>query len=277
MSSATELDQGFRSINSSSTGATQQPPARLEIRGLAKHFGGVRVFSDVSFEAPAGQITALVGPNGAGKTTLINIVCGVISPGAGDILKDGSRLLGLPPHAIAARGIARTFQDVRVFPTLTVEENVLVALPAQPGDSVWRLFRPGWREAERRNREIAMDFLARVGLADVMHRPAEDIPFGSQKLLGLARAIATGADTLLLDESTTGLEVNRIPLAMQLFRDLRASGKTLLLIEHNMDVVADVADHVVVLHGTVIALGTAARVLGDQRVIREYLGRLYDA
>jgi ABC-type branched-subunit amino acid transport system ATPase component len=116
-----------------------------------------------------------------------------------------------------------------------------------------------------------------VGLADAANRAAEEIPFGSQKLLGVARAIATGADTLLLDESTTGLEVSRVPLAMQVFRDLREAGKTLLLIEHNMDVVADIADQVVVLHGTVIAVGSAQHVLRDARVIREYLGRLYDA
>jgi ABC-type branched-subunit amino acid transport system ATPase component len=251
--------------------------ARLEIHGLAKHFGGVRVFSDVSFATPRGRITALVGPNGAGKSTLINLVCGVLAPDAGAIVKDGQSLLGLTPQAVAQRGIVRTFQDVRVFPTLSVLENVLVALPDQPGERVGKLFRPGWRAAERRNHDLAMDVLARVGLADVAQRAAEAIPFGSQKLLGVARAVATGADTLLLDESTTGLEVSRIPLAMQVFRDLRDSGKTLLLIEHNMDVVADIADQVVVLHGTVIAVGSAQHVLRDERVIREYLGRLYDA
>jgi ABC-type branched-subunit amino acid transport system ATPase component len=252
-------------------------PPRLEIRGLAKHFGGVHVFSDVSFQAPTAQITALVGPNGAGKSTLINLISGVLRPDAGDILKDGRSLLGVPPHAMAARGLARTFQDVRVFATLSVLENVLVALPDQPGDSVRRLFGRLWRSAEQKNRRTAMDLLAQVGLDDVASKAAEDIPFGSQKLLGVVRAIATGADTLLLDESTTGLEVSRIPLAMQLFRDLRAAGKTLLLVEHNMDVVADIADHVVVLYGSVIAAGSADRVLRDERVIREYLGRLYDA
>jgi ABC-type branched-subunit amino acid transport system ATPase component len=251
--------------------------ARLEMQGLAKHFGGVRVFSDVSFDAPRGRITALVGPNGAGKSTLINLVCGVLTPDAGSIARDGQSLLGLTPQAVARRGVARTFQDVRVFPTLSVLDNVLAALPDQPGESAWKLLRPGWRATERRNRDLAMDVLGRVGLADVAPRAAEDIPFGSQKLLGVARAIATGADTLLLDESTTGLEVSRIPLAMQVFRDLREAGKTLLLIEHNMDVVADIADQVVVLHGTVIARGSAQHVLRDARVIREYLGRLYDA
>jgi ABC-type branched-subunit amino acid transport system ATPase component len=266
----------FATESQPSVAGAQTEAARLEIRGLEKHFGGVRVFSDVSFQAPRGGITALVGPNGAGKSTLINLVCGVLSPDAGSIVKDGQSLLGLRPQAVAGRGVARTFQDVRVFPTLSVLENVLVALPDQAGESVFKLFRPGWRSAERRNREVAMEVLARVGLADVAHRPAESIPFGSQKLLGLARAVATGADTLLLDESTTGLEVSRIPLAMQAFRDLREAGKTLLLIEHNMDVVADIADQVVVLHGTVIAVGTAQHVLRDERVIREYLGRLYD-
>jgi ABC-type branched-subunit amino acid transport system ATPase component len=267
----------FATDSQPSVVAAQTESPRLEIRGLEKHFGGVRVFSDVSFQAPTGRITALVGPNGAGKTTLINLVCGVLSTDTGAIVKDGQSLLGLAPQAVAQRGIARTFQDVRVFPTLSVLENVLVAVPDQPGESVFKLVGSGWRSAERRNHELAMDVLARFGLTDVAQRPAEAIPFGSQKLLGVARAVATGADTLLLDESTTGLEVSRIPLVMQAFRDLRDAGKTLLLIEHNMDVVADIADQVVVLHGTVIAVGSAQHVLRDERVIREYLGRLYDA
>ena len=271
MSFATELG------STSSASGSSAAPARLEVRGLAKQFGGVRVFSDVSFQALAGRISALVGPNGAGKSTLINLACGVLNPDAGDVLKDGTSLLGLSPHARAARGVARTFQDVRVFPTLSVLENVLVAFPSQPGDRVWRLFRRGWQAAEQHNRAAALDLLSRLGLDAVADKAAEDVPFGSQKLLVVARAVATGADTLLLDESTTGLEVSRIPLAINLFRELRAAGKTLLLIEHNMDVVADVADHVVVLHGTVIATGSPERVLRDERVIREYLGRLYDA
>lgn len=249
----------------------------LEVVGLAKRFGGVQVFSDVSFQAPAGRITALVGPNGAGKSTFINLVCGVFPSDSGEIRKGGAPLKGLRPHQLAGRGIARTFQDVRVFPTMTVLENVMVAMPRQPGDNPWRVLGRGWGGAERRNHEHAMALLGRVGLTDVADRPAEDVPFGSQKLLGVARAVATGADTLLLDESTTGLELSRIPLASGLFRELRDEGKTLLVIEHNMDVVADVADHVVVLHGTVIASGSADEVLRDQRVIREYLGRLYDA
>lgn len=251
--------------------------AGLDVQGLAKRFGGVQVFSDVSFQAPAGRITALVGPNGAGKSTFINLVCGVFPADEGEIRKDGLRLNGLRPHQVVSRGVGRTFQDVQVFPTMTVLENVMVAMPRQPGDAPWKVFGRGWVRAERENRDFALALLARMGLEDVMDRPAEEVPFGSQKLLGVARAVATGADTLLLDESTTGLELSRVPVATKFFRELRAEGKTLLLIEHNMDVVADVADHVVVLHGTVIASGAADQVLRDEGVIREYLGRLYDA
>jgi len=250
---------------------------KLEYRNLAKHFDGLHVFADVTFEVPAGGITALIGPNGAGKSTLINMTCGVFAPDSGTIVKDGRDLHGLrAPRALAA-SLARTFQNVRVFPTLTVLENVLVAFPDQPGDDPWRLFAPAARAAEERHRATALQLLERLGLGADAHRRADAIPFGSQKLLALARVTATGADTLLLDETTTGLEISRLPLVLEFLRVLRSEGRTILLVEHNMDVVTDLADVVVVLHGTVIAQGTPQHVLHDEQVIREYLGRIYHA
>jgi ABC-type branched-subunit amino acid transport system ATPase component len=249
---------------------------KLEYRNLGKHFDGLQVFRDVTFAVPAGEITALIGPNGAGKSTLINMTCGVFAQDAGTIAKDGSELRRRPASQALTASLARTFQNVRVFSTLSVLENVMVAFPKQPGDAPWRIFGK-WREAEERNRAQAMRLLESVSLSGDAERRADAIPFGSQKLLALVRATATGADTLLLDETTTGLEMSRVPLVLHFLRELRAAGRTVLLVEHNMDVVTDVADSVVVLHGTVIAQGTPQHVLHDEAVIRDYLGRIYRA
>jgi len=249
----------------------------LEIQGLAKHFGGVVVFTEVSFQAAPGQITALIGPNGAGKSTLVNIVCGVLEQDAGTVIKDGRDLRGLKPARAVAAGLARTFQDVRIFPTMTLLENVMVAFPNQPGDRILNVLGSGWQATERRNHMQAMGLLEELGLAPNARVEAEQTPFGDQKLAGLARAVATGAGTLLLDEPASGVETARLPLLMNALKKLRDQGKTVLLIDHNVEVVADVADVVVVLQGTVIASGETKSVLQDERVIKEYLGRIYDA
>ena len=250
---------------------------KLEYRELYKHFDGLQVFRDVTFGVPAGKITALIGPNGAGKSTLINMTCGVFAQDGGSIWKDGREVTRLAAADALGLSLARTFQNVRVFPTLSVLENVLVAFPDQPGNAPWRLFGTTWKAAEERNRALAMDYLARVGLERDAGRRANDIPFGSQKLLALVRATATGADTLLLDETTTGLEISRIPLVSAFLGALRADGRTILLVEHNMDIVNELADSVVVLHGSFIAQGTPQAVLHDEAVIRDYLGRIYSA
>jgi ABC-type branched-subunit amino acid transport system ATPase component len=250
---------------------------KFEVTNLEKNFGGVRVFREVSFNVPTATITALIGPNGAGKTTMINMSCGVFPASSGTIVKDGVSLANITPQRALSRGLARTFQDVRLFPTMTVLENVMVAFPNQPGDRPWELFGRKWREVEAANRAAAMTLLERLDLTGDADKRAEDIPFGNQKLVGLARATATGADMLMLDETTTGLSISRVPAVLEFLRVLKAEGRTILLIEHNMDVVTDVADQVVVLHGTVIASGTPSQVLHDPQVIRDYLGRIYDA
>ena len=250
---------------------------RLAVAGLTKQFGGVRVFHDVSFGVPGGRITALIGPNGAGKTTLMNIVCGSLSADAGEVLADGVPLTLRRAHQACGRGLARTFQDVRLFPTLTALENVMVALPGQPGDRLTGLLDTRWRKAEQANRKAALGLLAELELEDVPQEAASSLPFGTQKLVALARAVATGADLLLLDEPSTGLELGRLALLSSLLMRLREAGRTVLLIEHNVDLVAELADQVVVLQGTVMASGPVAQVLHDEQVVREYLGRLYDA
>ncbi len=250
---------------------------RLAVEQLGKHFGGVRVFHDVTFSVPEGCVTALIGPNGAGKSTLINIVCGVLAADTGRVLLDGKPSTVRRPHQAAAYSLGRTFQDVRLFPTMTALENVLVAPPRQPGDRLTGLLGPRWRQAEVGNRKRAVELLARLEVDDVQREVARDLSFGTQKLVGLARAVATGASTLLLDEPSTGLELSRVPLLISLLTDLCQNGRTILLIEHNIDLVAELADQVIVLHGTVIASGSVAQVLHDEQVIREYLGRVYDA
>jgi ABC-type branched-subunit amino acid transport system ATPase component len=248
---------------------------RLAYETVGKHFGGLDVFENVSFAVPAGTVTALIGPNGAGKSTLINLTCGAFRADRGRICKDGVALDLARPSDALQHSLARSFQDVRLFGTLTVLENVLVAMPDQRGDAPWQLLGSRWTEDERRNRAAALELLEQLGLGSDAERVAAGIPFGTQKLVALARAVATGADTLLLDETTTGIELTRIPLVLDFLRTLRARGRTILLVEHNMDVVAGVADQVVVLHGTVIASGSAESVLHDEHVIREYLGRIY--
>lgn len=262
------------------TSASSAARSGLEVHELAKSFGGVRVFEDVSIQIPPGRVTACIGPNGAGKTTLINIICGVLRADRGRVLLDGAQLDGVRPHETVKRGMARTFQDVRIIPLLTALENVLVAIPAQRGEKLRHVFLPAGRVGaeERRNREQALALLEAVGLTSVAGRLASELPFGQQKLLSLVRLVATGVRTLLLDEPATGIEADLHPRIVTLIRRLvRDDGKAVLVVEHNMDVVREVADHVVVLHGTVIASGPADSVLEDERVIREYLGQLYHA
>jgi branched-chain amino acid transport system permease protein len=253
----------------------------LRLEGLSMQFGGVHVFADVGMHIPPGRVTACIGPNGAGKTTLINIVCGVLEAQHGRVLLDGEPLTGLPPHQVARRGVGRTFQDVRIFPTLSAIENVLVAVPRQPGESLPRLFTPfaGIGAAEQRHRADAMALLDALALADFAERPAGELPFGRQKLIALARAVATGARILLLDEPAAGVEMELLPRITALLRRLvQEERRGALLVEHNIDVVREIADHVAVLQGGgVIASGTSERVLNDERVIKDYLGQIYNA
>jgi ABC-type branched-subunit amino acid transport system ATPase component len=251
----------------------------LYLDGLAMHFGGVRVFQDVTIHIPPAQVTALLGPNGAGKSTLINVVCGVYKAPSGNVFLDGELLNGIPPHETVRRGIARTYQDVRIFPYLTALENVLIAIPDQRGERLRHLFRPGSGVSAQkaRHREQAMALLDEVALTDVADRMAGELSFGQQKLLSLLRAIATGARYLLLDEPAAGVEVEMVPRVTALIGKLaKEHGRAVLLVEHNVDLVREVADQAMVLQGgSIIISGTCDQVLRDERVIKEYLGRIY--
>ncbi len=249
----------------------------LQITRLSKHFGGLPALSEVSFRVAPGQVTALIGPNGAGKTTLINCLTGVIRPDGGEIFFDGVNIAGRPAHHIARLGVTRTFQNLRLFPRLSVLDNVLCGLTTLAGDSLWQalLRLPGLRHRERRLRLTALEALDTFGLADQAGLPAAILPYGDKKRLELARAFASQPRLTLLDEPVAGLNPEETAQIAGLIRQMRLSGKTMVLVEHDMELVMGVSDHVVVLDGgNRIASGSPAAVRTNPLVLEAYLGRL---
>lgn len=249
----------------------------LTFDGICKAFGGIQVLSDISFTAPEQKVIGLIGPNGAGKTTLINLTCGIFPLDGGDVRLNGESLCGLPPNRILKKGIARTFQEARMFPFLSVLDNVMVGLQGQEGENILHaLFRTSaMRQDNKEQRQKALHILERLDLNTIADKPAGELAFGHKKLVDLARAIATEANVFLLDEPTAGVEPNMIPRVLELIRDLSTGkNKIVLIIEHNMDVIREVADWAVVLMVKIIAKGPVTSVLQDDRVIRDYLGRI---
>ncbi len=256
--------------------AVNQKPL-LQINGLSKHFGGLPALSEVGFIVAKGEVTALIGPNGAGKTTLINCLTGVIRPDQGEILFDGVNLAGLPAHRIARLGISRTFQNLRIFPRLAVVDNVLCGLTGQAGDSLFQavLRLPGLRHRERRFRLTAMEALDTFGLADKAELPAGVLPYGDKKRLEMARAMVSQPLLTLLDEPVAGLNPEETARIAGLIRQMRLAGRTMVLVEHDMELVMGVSDQVVVLDGGKrIAAGNAAEVRANPLVLEAYLGRM---
>jgi ABC-type branched-subunit amino acid transport system ATPase component len=231
----------------------------------------------VSFKAAKGQVTALIGPNGAGKTTLINCLTGVIRPDGGKILFDGVDIAGLPAYRIARLGISRTFQNLRLFPRLSVLDNVLCGLTTQAGDSLFQalLRPPGLRHRERRLKLTAMEALDTFGLADKAGLPAGVLPYGDKKRLEMARAFVSQPQLTLLDEPVAGLNPEETAQIAGLIRQMRLSGKTMVLVEHDMELVMGVSDLVVVLDGgSRIAAGPPDEVRTNPLVLEAYLGRM---
>ena len=249
--------------------------ALLEVRELEKSFGGVAAISDLSFAVPEGQVYPVIGPNGAGKTTLFNMLSGVYVPSGGAIEFAGTSLVGLPPHRVAEQGIARTFQNLQIFFNMTVLENVMVGCHLRAHSGLYRaaLRLPGVVREEQRIREWAREALAFCGLEHLADRPADALPYGELKRIEIARALASNPRLLLMDEPAAGLNDTETVELRQLVRRICDSGVTVLLVEHNMGLVMEVSDTVLVLdYGSKLAEGTTREVQNDPRVVAAYLG-----
>ena len=247
----------------------------LEIRKLSRSFGGLKAVNDVSFTVRAGSIKSVIGPNGAGKTTLFNLISGMLPCDSGSILQNGREITGFQPHRIAALGLSRTFQTTRLFSRMTVLENVMVGrhTRTRAGFLSGVLSLPWtWRE-EREIRERSMELLDTLGLADAAAELASNLPFGRQRLLEIARALATEPSLLLLDEPAAGLNIYETREMADLVLKIRGWGITVLLVEHDMSLVMDISDQIVVLnYGRKVAEGAPAAIQRDPEVIRIYLG-----
>ena len=242
-------------------------------RNLAKHFGGIIAVDDFSIDLKSGMVVGLIGPNGAGKTTAFNLLTGFLKPTAGEIIYRGRDITGLKPHQVVRAGMARSFQDLKLFTRLTVLENVMVALPDQHGDDIVQVFfAPGRvRREEVENYARAMAILQFVNLADKAEERAENLSYAEEKLLVVARLLATGADVLLFDEPLSGLDPNTLKEIFPVIRRLAQEGKTVCIIEHNLDVIKGVCDHVVFLdEGKGLADGAPDELLATPPLAERY-------
>jgi branched-chain amino acid transport system ATP-binding protein len=249
-------------------------PVFLETRSLTKQFGGLRAVSQLSISVGKGEIVGLIGPNGAGKSTVFNLVTGVFPPTSGQVIFDGRDITNKKPHQVAALGIGRTFQLNPLFADFTVLENVSASFHLRPKSSIVSIYfnTPTYRRNEAYILEQSLEILRLVGLEDVKDELAKNLPHGYQKMLGVARALATRPRLLLLDEPLGGMNPSEIEFTLNSIRQTREQGVTFLVVEHNMQIL-DLCDRVVVINfGEKICEGLPGQVREDTQVIRAYFG-----
>jgi ABC-type branched-subunit amino acid transport system ATPase component len=246
----------------------------LDVQMLDKSFDGVRALADFSCSVRHGEILGLIGPNGAGKTTFFNVVSGFVTPESGTITFKGSDITRTPPHRITNLGLGRTFQNLRLIRQISVLDNVLLFFQQQPGEKLRNVLFE-WRSSQKReheNRKEALVLLDEVGLAQWAYSPAEELSYGQQKLLSLVCCLAAKSDLLLLDEPVAGIAPEMTERILESIRELPTKGKTVILIEHNLDAVMRVCGRVIFMDaGAKVSVGTPEEVRNDPRVIEAYI------
>jgi branched-chain amino acid transport system ATP-binding protein len=247
----------------------------LEVKNLSRSFGGLRAVQDVSFSVEKNSIKAVIGPNGAGKTTLFNLISGMLQADAGEVLIDGHPINGQPPHLITRCGISRTFQNIKLFSRMSVFENVMLGrhIRSRSGFLSAMLHLPMTRREERAIREASMEILNMLGINNLAGTEATSLPFGQQRIVEIARALATEPSLLLLDEPAAGLNIYETAQISDMILKIRKKGITVLVIEHDMSLVMNISDEIVVLaSGNKIAEGPPSDIQKNDEVIRVYLG-----